>query len=256
MNPGQAKLNVPDNSHTTMRARVDAHGTVRAMYNINFQSRESSPERAAREFLLSMTDGFRITSPGTSLRTDDVQQVISGSHVRFTQTYQGIPVFRGDVVVSLDAANSVTMVVSNFKESVRIPSITPSLSDVAAVQLARTRVGIKGRTTGQPDKAVLMVYRTESGVDHLAYQILMSNEDPLGDWQVFVDANTGDVLSIEDLFADERVQGSGYVFLSDPLSDARKIYNSPGFTDNNDADSDSLTAHRSYVILDSLTHEG
>ena len=256
MNPGQAKLNVPDNSRTTMRARIDGHGTVRAMYNINFQSRESSPERAAREYLLGMTGAFRINSPGTSLRTDDVQQIISGSHVRFTQTYQDIPVFRGDIVVSLDAANSVTMVVNNFKESVHIPSIIPFLSDVAAVQLAHNRVSIKGRTTGQPDRSSLMIYRTESGVDHLAYQILMSNEDPLGDWQVFIDANTGDVLSIEDLFADERVQGSGYVFLSDPLSDARKIYNSPGFTDNNDADSDSLTAHRSYVILDSLTHEG
>ena len=112
MNPGQSKVNVPDNSRTTMRARVDTHGVVRAMYNINFQSRESSPERAARQFLLGRTDAFRITSPGTSLRTDDVQQVISGSHVRFTQTYQDIPVFRGDIVVSLDAANSVTRIVS------------------------------------------------------------------------------------------------------------------------------------------------
>ncbi len=100
-----------------------------------------------------------------------------------------------------------------------------------------------------------MIFRSSSGADHLAYRVSMTNEDPLGDWQVFVDALNGEVLDVEDLFANEHRQGSGYVYLSDPLSAARKLYGSAGFVDNNDADSDSLTAYRSHVILDSLTYE-
>ncbi|MCK5573351.1 MAG: hypothetical protein KAJ12_11355, partial [Bacteroidetes bacterium] len=46
-----------------------------------------------------------------------------------------------------------------------------------------------------------------------------------------------------------------FVYLSDPLSAAGQTYGLPGFLDAADADSDSLTAYRSYVTLDSLMYE-
>ena len=225
------------------------------MYNINSRVSGSSADQIARTFLRDNSDGFQFSDIATSLRTDDVQTIAGSSHVRFTQTYDGIPVFRGDVVVSINSASEVSMVINNSKSAIQLSSTTPSLSNALAIQLARQQVGINGRTTGKADQASLMIYRTDSGTDHLAYRVSMTNEDPMGDWQVFVDAITGEILSVEDLFANEHVQGSGYVYLSDPLSAARRTYNATGFLDNNDADSDSLTAYRTPVTLDSLTFE-
>jgi Zn-dependent metalloprotease len=249
------KLNTPDNSQITAQRRVDAEGVVRAMYNINSQAAGATPEQIARTFLQENSDAFQLSGPGTSLLTDNVQTVLGSSHIRFTQTYQGIPVFRGDVVVSVNGNSEVSMVINNSKDAIQVASTIPLVSEEDALQIARERVGIKGRTTGKPDRSELMIYRTENWIDHLAHRVLMTNEDPMGDWQVFIDALTGEVLSVEDLFANERVQGSGYVYLSDPLSATRRMYNSAGFADNNDADTDSLNAYRTHVTLDSLTLE-
>ncbi|MBM2841439.1 MAG: Por secretion system C-terminal sorting protein, partial [Bacteroidetes bacterium] len=215
----------------------------------------TTPEQIARTFLQENSDAFQLFGSTSSLITDDVQTVLGNSHVRFIQTYEGIPVFRGDVVVSINTNNEVSMAINNSKSAIQIASTTPLVSEENALEIARRHVGIRGRTTGKPDGSELMIYRSENGTDHLAHRVSMTNEDPMGDWQVFVDALTGEVLSVEDLFANERVQGSGYVYLSDPLSATRKMYNSPGFADNNDLDTDSLTAYRTQVTLDSLTVE-
>jgi hypothetical protein len=249
------KLNTPDHSRTSAHVRVDASGTVRAMYNLTASAAGTTPEEIARTFLQTNRDAFHISNETASLRTDEVRSIPGGSHVRFTQSFSGIPVFRGDIIVSINGNNQVTMVVNNSKGAVHPPSTTPSLSEGDALSLARQHVGIKGRTTGKPDAAELMIFRASDGADHLAYRISMTNEDPMGDWQVFVDALGGQILDVEDLFANEHVQGSGYVYLSDPLSASRKMYGSSGFVDNNDADSDSLTAYQSLVTLDSLKLE-
>jgi zinc metalloprotease ZmpB len=249
------KFNTPDASQTTTKFRVDGHGVVRAMYDVHANVSGTSAEQIACTFLQEQSDALQLSDIANSLRTDGVNILAGSSHVRFSQTYHGIPVFRGDVVVSINDAKEVNMVINNFKNAVRLSATTPSLSEFDAIQMARQRVGIKGRTTGKSDRAALMVYRSDNGADHLAYQVSMTNEDPMGDWQVFVDATTGEILSMEDLFADECVQGSGFVYSSDPLSAARRLYNSNGFADNNDADSDSLGAYRLRVTLDSLTLE-
>jgi zinc metalloprotease ZmpB len=249
------KFNTPDNSRRTMNVRVDADGVVRAMYDINLKPATGSTEQIARTFLQDQGDALGLPDIASSLRTEDVKTIAGSSHVRFAQTFMDVPVYRGDVVVSINSKSEVSMAVNNFKNTIQLSTTVPSLTNGEAIQIGRHRVGINGRTSGKPDHATLMVFRAESGRDHLAYRVSMTNENPLGDWEVFVDATTGEVLSIEDLFVNERVQGSGYVYLSDPLSAGRRMYNATGFADNNDADSDSLTGYRTPITLDSLTYE-
>lgn len=248
-------FNVPDASRVFSHKRVDRTGVTRAIYNIKAPAVGTTREQQAMSFLQSNAAELHLTNPSSSLRADNVQDVPGGSHVRLTQMFEGVPVFRGDVVVSMNGNDEITMVINNFKSNVRIVSLSPSILQQQAIETARRHIGINGRSVGKEDTAELMIFRAEDGVDHLAYRVSMTNEEPMGDWQVFVDATNGNVLSVEDLFVNARVQGSGYVYLSDPLSAARKLYNSAGFTDNNDADSDSLTAYRTHVTLDSLTFE-
>jgi hypothetical protein len=250
----QPVFNPSEKVQATQHSRVDAHGSVRALYNVGARVEGATLEQIAKNYLNAHKTDLAIPT-STNFRTDRIQTLAGSSHVRFMQTVKGIPVFRGDVVVSLNSANEVSMVLNNSKTNLQVSSVEPVFGNARAIALARAHLNVKGRTTGKQDNAELMIYRSGDAVDHLAYSVSITTEDPMGDWQIFVDAQTGAILDVEDRFVNERFQGSGYVYISDPLSVSNKTYNTPGFADYGDADTDSLTAYRTLVTLDSLTFE-
>ena len=240
------------------RTRLDADGTPRALSQVFSRVYAGTPEQAAREFLAEQAEYLRLGAGATTLATEAVITAPGGMHVRFQQLYAGIPVYRGDIVVSLNGRNQVGMVLSNARCDFGILETTPSLTADEALQAARTALGICGRSIGKADEASLVVFEDSVRSWRLAYRALMTNEEPYGDWEVIVDAQSGEVLQQEDRFVmhtDGHVQGAGYVYLQDPLTAARRMYGNNGFVDNGDADTDSLTLYRTPVILDSLTLE-
>jgi hypothetical protein len=213
---------------------------------------------AARAFLSDHESHLRLGGGGTELVTRSVDAVPGGSHVRFRQIVQGIPVYRGDVVVSLDAENRVSMVISNAVSDVaREEPPAASFDTPGAIQRARVSLGAAGPPVGRMPEAEQVWYRRGDGSFRLAFRVTMVLEHPAGDWEVLLDAATGEELRREDRFVRHRdgasfVNGSGYVYRSNPLAAARKPYGAPGFVDGDDADTDSLNAYRVLVALDSL----
>jgi zinc metalloprotease ZmpB len=238
--------------------RVDASGTPRALFNLS-KRYSVSPEEAARLFVKENSGVLGIPDPSSQLRTEKIDRIPGGSHVRMTQLYHGVPVFHGDVVVSANTDGQIGMVINNFKTDIDLNVQNASVSPEVALGLANKVLGRKGPSIGKNDESTLMLYKNGGAKYHLAYRVTMTLEDPAGDWEVFIDAATGDVLHVENLFVmhteGTRVRGTGYVYLPDPLSASHHRYGDPGFVDNNDADSDSLTVYRTLVSLDSLTFE-
>ena len=240
----------------TTTARIDRDGTLRSRYNINAPQQPSgTPAEAARSFIAqhsaellnsgaNLIEEFTLTSPG-------------GYHVRLLQSVGGIPVYQGSMTVSMSRAREIRMVVNNVLTGVRLPATTQQLDPEEAIAITRRALNADEDAVGSPDRARLMIFRTPDGTDHLAYRVTATRQMPEGDWEVFVDAGSGTVLSVRDLFVHFgdgiRVQGHGYVYHSDPLSAARQRYGAPGFGDANDARSDSLDFYRAVVELDSLT---
>ncbi len=239
--------------------RIDSEGTPRALYGLSASTNQHSPELATRAFLNAHKHTLRLDNSATELVTDDVVSVPGGSHVRLSQKFNGVPVHGADVVVSLNARNEITMVVNNAVADVDVP-VTPALTTTKALAIARQHLAADDKSIGQDDAASLIIFTDSLKARHLAYRVTMARELPSGDWELFVDATTGEVLQTRNLFVNysenERVDGRGYVYLTDPLSAAGQRYGAPGFTDDNDRDSDSLTAYRTLVTLDSLTYAG
>ena len=241
----------------TARSKVDQSGLHRALYNVRSAPYAGTPEQAARSFLNENRGLLRIQSTDAELLADRVDAVPGGTHVRFIQTVGQIPVYRGDVVVSLDAENRVGMVVNNSHPGLTLPATLPAFDAGRAIDQTRGLLQAAGRPVGRPPAAELMAFRDDDGTAHLVYRVTMVLEDPAGDWEVLVDALTGEELKREDRFVNQTdgrasVSGSGYVYLGTPLGKSRQFYGTPGFVDADDADSDSLTAYRTLVRLDSI----
>lgn len=253
-----ARMNTPDNSVYTGTTRLDRDGFPSALYNLSSPPFNGTAENAARQYLENHRVMLGVES--STLLTESVIQIPGGAHVRFLQHVNGVPVYRGDLVVSLNESNQVGMIINNFKRGLSPASTVPSFGTSAAFEIAREKLAVTGNTIGKKDSAALMIYRSANDHTHLVYRVLMTNDNPYGDWEVFIDAHSGDLVHAEDMFVQHHesslVQGRAFVYMPDPLSSARQMYGTTGFTDNNDADSDSLTRYRVAVDLDSITYEG
>jgi hypothetical protein len=238
-------------------SKRDRAGVVRALYAMDAVA-EGTPELVARAVISRLADQLQIDDPQANLRVDRVVQTGGESHIRFIQTYNSIPVYRSDVVVSLSGHNTVCMVTNNYRQNIEVDT-DPVLTPAVAIGAARTHLNVRGPSVGKPDEAELCIYPIESGQHQLAYRVRMTYDEPAGDWEIFVDASSGAILHAEDQYVryhdGTTVDGSGYVYLTDPLSAARARYGDPGFVDNNDHDSEPLRAYRTRVALQELTLE-
>ncbi len=234
--------------------RIDTRtNTPVAMFGINYGPLAGTPEEMARQFLLAHHELFRMKPDLSDLRHIITQESPAGYHVRFQQTYQGLPVYFSDMVVSISSpTNKVTMYMGNYFPDAALPSVHPTLSEEAAIQKAKLILNAKGGLTGDPFAKLMVV--SDSAVYRLAYRIILPLSDPDGEWQVFVEALTGEVLAVKNMGF--RYNGQGYVFKPDPLTNGQVYYGSPGFVDNMDADTPQLTAQRVIVTLPDITFSG
>jgi Zn-dependent metalloprotease len=237
-----------------------ATGAYATLVNQKAGPYAGSAEQVARAYLADKSGRFALARGSSDLVLDAVRVVPGGSHVRFVQTIGGVPIYRADMVVSLDGGGKfVTAVASNYDARVERGGLntTAALTSAQAREIAIGALRITGTPlfTGDPTEG-LWIVRDEDiagSTPRLAWRITVPVMQPLGDWEVFVDAHDGQVLRLVDqaLYVD----GSGSAFDPDPLTTAAAVYNTPSgsYTDNNDAVHATLTAQTFTRQLPELT---
>lgn len=239
-------------------------------------------EGAALEYLRASEAKFGIRTPDEDLEVASVRRGHRSTHVSFRQTYRGLPVYNREVKVNLDVEGRPTLVVNGFAPHVPAAAgleTTPRLTAQAAAAITQ-RAGRDGLRTTAPE---LVVYPSDP--PRLAWRMTAWPESGLAEWEVLVDAHTGEIIQLLDrsvhahriagpgkysaagrLAALEevaegrsaagesavRVDGTGLVFDPDPLSSAGVTYGAP-YVDGDDADIPELNAERKLVILRDLT---
>jgi Zn-dependent metalloprotease len=237
-----------------------ATGAYATLVNQKAGPYAGSAEQVARAYLADKSSRFALARGSSDLVLDAVQVVPGGSHVRLVQSISGVPIYRADMVVSLDASGAfVTAVASNYDAQVERGGLntTATLSGAQAREIAIGSLRITGtlQFTGDTTEG-LWIVRDEDiagSTPHLAWRITVPVMQPLGDWEVFVDARDGQVLRLLDqsLYVD----GSGSAFDPDPLTTAGATYNTPSgsYTDNSDANHATLAAQTFTRSLPGLT---
>lgn len=224
-------------------------GAPLALYRVNYPVQPAAPEEMARQYLRENAALLMIKADLSDLRHAATRETPGGYHVRFLQQVQGYPVYQGDIVVNLDRNHTVAFVMNSYKPLARLDNPAAKTSLVQAELLAKGYLNVRGSLQFEKQETVVYYHKN---VTRLAHKItVVPAEDTFGEWEVLVDAHSGEIFRVEDkaLYRDPHprtqvpTNGSGRVFDPDPLTRARALYQSGGqFGDNNDQDTDSLVA--------------
>lgn len=155
--------------------------------------RENRPEEIARCFLQAYKGVFKLRSPLKELQPvlavpDEEGRI----HVRLRQVYAGLPVRGGEITVHLGPDQKVYLVEGRYYPTPAELGTEAHLDDQEAASLARESLAWDGSAQRR--------YQTEGGVymdmdnrPRLAYRV--TSYEPSGrDWEIWVDANTGEIL--------------------------------------------------------------
>ncbi len=239
--------------------RIDARsGVTRAVYDASpAEHGRSTPDEAARAVLARYRSEFGLERSGelrlVSRRSTDVSH-----HILFQQYARGLPVYRRVVKVNLDSDLQPTIVLNGIAPGIEsaAPSTRPTVSADEARSVARGTL-----VRGDAETTVPELQLFPSDPPRLAWQMILWPDELPGEWDVLVDAHSGEVVQVLDL-ASHRIRfhpnaeyrradlsessnavaaatGTGYVFDPDPLTSAGAPYGPP-YTDSGDADVDAL----------------
>lgn len=168
----------------------------------------------ARSFLNEYRGSFGAASTAVDFRSMKSRAKGGRRYERFQQTYQGIPVFSGEIIVQLNQAGGVEYVVSDIAretsalDSGKLPVI-PSISSGEALRIARdhfsaNRAGLKFDTTVPQ----LMIYQPsvigDRGDTRLVWEFTITGKDPASGGQLLLDAHTGKIARIFPLIVEAR----------------------------------------------------
>jgi len=216
-------------------------GVPLALYKVNYPLHPDTPQNMAWQYLQENADLLKLKNDFSDLHFSSLRVTPGGYHVRFQQIIQDYPVYQGNLVVNINRQNRVTLVMNSYKPLAHLDRLTPAISLSQANGIVRNYLQIKGRLNFEKQETVLYYQNRQTRLVHKIS--LVPAEYLIGDWEVLVDAMTGEIIKVADRAVYTPTTGRGRLFDPDPLTRAGASYQAGGqFGDNNDNDTDSLVA--------------
>src|SRR5690606_1596298 len=137
---------------------------------------------------------FRLQNDDIALRKMNVD-ADGNRHFRYTQTFNGLPVIGGDLVVHVDVKGAVFSVNGTARGD-----ISPDLGSAPISEaVASSKISADTRYAGMTQTATRTVYvATAEGTTHKAYDTIvegMRGADPVRD-KVYVDVDSGEIVAV------------------------------------------------------------
>lgn len=158
----------------------------------------STPVKAADQVAASIQffeehkGAYRMISPVDELVVKRIDRDDLGfSHVRFTQLHEGLRVIGGDLITHFTASGTLRTVNGNYVPDIDL-DVTTKFAVSDATEVAATDLkSFFG--DGTPDTPELVVFPWE-GTNYLAWRLFLKSDTPMGRWEYFVDAKSGEVI--------------------------------------------------------------
>ena len=177
-------------------------------------SQPQSPVAEALSYLRLNRDRFGLRADLTDLQLVQERQGLTGSHLRFQQTIDGVPVFGRYVSVTLpeggpDVPPRVTSRYLADPPAVREP---PRLTPASAIEAARDALSVAPGGVRGTASVEAVYFPDDARVHRRAWQVLLPTWEPLGAWLIVVRADNGELLLQRNLLRSD----SGTVFDPNP----------------------------------------
>lgn len=160
---------------------------------------------------------------------------------RFGQEVEGLPVLGSEVVVTRERGEPAEVVVDRSVEEIESPG-RAEIARAEGIRLAEAAIGL--RDARGPTRGSAAIAPDGEGGTRV-WRVTVPARRPLGDFEVLVDARSGEILSRRNLL--EEARGRGLIFNPNPVVTNGGLRD--GLSDARDADSPALTALRLPVVL-------
>lgn len=168
----------------------------------------------ARSFLRANRVLLGLDDPDAELQLERIERDQLGRrHLRFSQSFGGLPVWPDELIVHVDAAGNVDLMDGAFVRSPNEVDRTPQIAPDEAIERARRAVPDgASRPTSTP---ALVIYAPLDHAPRLAWKLEVF-VSIISRWLVVVDATDGAILSQFNQVMDARVSGSGIDVFGNP----------------------------------------
>lgn len=140
---------------------------------------------------------FRITDAAREFQHRKTQGDSLGfNHVRLQQTFQGLPVVGGEVIVHFNKSGKAYQVNGRYRPNIAI-NPTPTLSAAQIVALAQADLNSLNKPSGELAGKVVRVVYARGRLPLLAYELTLTYKDDqtgAGRWRYWIDAHSGTVV--------------------------------------------------------------
>jgi len=137
---------------------------------------------------------------------------------RYQKSIGGVPVHNGYVIVQVDNESNVNHIEVSQDAQKTAPSQVQEAVDIGADRAERNALQSLGgdvKVRGTKPSPEKMYLPGDAGLK-LSYKVLIPTQEPMHDWQIFVDASTGEILSKQDIIK-HLPDGAGLVFDPNPV---------------------------------------
>jgi bacillolysin len=147
---------------------------------------------ASLTFFADNKGAFGMKDPSEELRVKRSDQDDLGMrHIRFEQLYMGLPVISGELVTHFTAAGQLKTVNGNYEPLINIDPV-PVLTAQEAISAAEKDL-LAFFGSGLPGNPELVVFPWNKGY-YLSWRLLLYSDSPMGRWEYFIDAKSGEVI--------------------------------------------------------------
>ena len=169
----------------------------------------ATAEARGRAFIAQYASLFAVRDQASDLLLKSYTSLGTRRLLRFVQTYEGIPVWQGQMNLVLDSFGQVAQVTNAYKPVSAALSTVPRISPREAINEAWARVfGLQSSdlppSVLTPDNTRLYVV-VVAGQSRLAYAVALRHPLPTQRREAFVDAQSGEFILQMDLVKYERL---------------------------------------------------
>ena len=180
----------------SVELKASWHEDYRGTPRLDFPDASASKAKSAGEYLLAQSARFKLPADLSNLELVTVRQSLLGSHTRYRQVLNGLPVDGAEIVISQRKADgSIFQVYNNtYPVAAPVPVAKIVIGKDQALQKAWNHLRVHGSLKTNP-RADLMYMPVKTGF-RLIYKTLLVVDAPLGYWEHKIDAQSGDVISV------------------------------------------------------------